>query len=52
MDQEASGSTHLFAVFIVSILSLFLIPYTLHVLLSNDGDEGKVLERIRDVFNG
>lgn len=42
MDQEASGSTSLFAVFVLSLLSLFLIPYTLSVLFSSEEVEEKV----------
>lgn len=42
MEQEASGSTPLFAVFLLSIYSIFLIPYTLIKLFGGDGEEGEV----------
>jgi hypothetical protein len=41
-DQETTGSTQLFAVFLVSILSLFLLPYTGHLLFSGEDEDEKV----------
>jgi translocation protein SEC63 len=40
--EEASGSTPLFAVFLISLLSLFLFPYTLYILFGGGEDETKV----------
>lgn len=42
MDQEASGSLPLFAVFLFSMISLVLVPYTLHKLFSSEQDETEV----------
>eukprot|EP00889_Picochlorum_renovo_P001163 jgi/Picre1/28193/NNA_003599.t1 len=43
-DQETTGSTQLFAVFLVSILSLFLLPYTGHLLFSGEDEDEKGVE--------
>ena len=42
MEQEASGSTPLFAVFLLSIVSIVLIPYTLNSLFGGDEDDKEV----------
>jgi len=42
MDDDASGSTPLFAVFILSLASLVLIPYTLYQLFGGEADEKEV----------
>ena len=44
MEQEASGSTPLFAVFLLSIVSIVLIPYTLNSLFGGDEDDKEVRE--------
>ena len=38
-DQETHGSTQLFAVFVVSIMTMFLVPYTAHLLFSGGENE-------------
>ena len=42
MDEDTSGSTPLFAVFLISMVSIFLIPYTLYTLFGGDDDETEV----------
>ena len=39
MDQETSGSTPLFAVFLLSIFSIILIPYTLYAVFGGEDDK-------------
>jgi len=46
-DQEASGSTPLFAVFLLSIISIFLIPYTLYALFGGEDDDKNVRKQYR-----
>lgn len=45
MEQETSGSTPLFAVFLLSIVSIVLVPYTLHRLFGGDEDDNEVRDR-------
>jgi hypothetical protein len=44
MEQEASGSTPLFAVFLLSMISIVLVPYTLHCLFGGEDDEKEVCD--------
>lgn len=51
--EEAEGSTQLFAVFVLSLASLVLVPYTLNSLLGgNDGDgkDGKEVRVVDEMF--
>ena len=45
--QEASGSTPLFGVFMLSISSIFIIPYTLSQLFGGDGEDAEVITAAR-----
>jgi hypothetical protein len=38
-NQETHGSTQLFAVFMVSIITLVLVPYTAHLFFSSEDDD-------------
>jgi hypothetical protein len=41
--QETSGSTPLFGVFMLSIFSIFIVPYTLSKLFGGDGEDAEVI---------
>jgi len=42
MEQETSGSTPLFAVFLLSIVSIFLIPYTFYAVFGSEDNDKDV----------
>jgi hypothetical protein len=39
--EEAQGSTPLFGVFLLSLISIVLVPYTLHRLFSGEQDDSE-----------
>ncbi len=45
-DGVAGGGTPMFAIFVISLLSLFLIPYTIYRLCNADGEAVKPWETV------
>lgn len=49
--EEASGSTPLFGVFILSLYSIFIFPYTLTKLFGGEGDATEVGPMIQHLLS-